>query len=186
MRACQQFIRFCCIGLTIMWLPLFGQSPDPDTPAAGSVSGDAISLPPETASHANPRNLESWINALAVAESGNRSWLIHRDRNGQLYYGCLQFHERTFRAYARKFHLLPNMKRSEAMALIYDCEFQKRLATLMIEDDPGNWRHWKGTVRKRVGLPPAPPELREPEPHEAEPHDAEPESRPLAREQREP
>jgi hypothetical protein len=97
--------------------------------------------------------LEDWLDALAVAESGNRQWLVHRDRDGRLYYGCLQFRERTFRAYARKFHLLPS--RSETMNAIYDCSFQKRLAALMLRDDPRNWRHWKGTVVNRVGLPPA-------------------------------
>lgn len=98
--------------------------------------------------------LESWINALAVAESGNRQRLVHRDRDGQLYYGCLQFHERTFRAYVRKFHLLPTNSRAATMNRIYDCAFQKRLAALMIRDDPDSWKHWRRTVEKRVGLPP--------------------------------
>ena len=101
-----------------------------------------------------PDALEAWLDALAVAESGNRGRLVHRDRDGQLYYGCLQFQARTFRVYARKFHLLPNGTRSEMMERIYDCAFQKRLAALMIRDDPQNWRHWKTTVEKRVGLPP--------------------------------
>src|SRR5579864_2603666 len=79
--------------------------------------------------------LETWLDALAVAESGNRQRLVHRDRDGQLYYGCLQFHEKTFRAYVRKFHLLPASTRSEAMSRIYDCAFQKHLAALMIRDD---------------------------------------------------
>ena len=108
-----------------------------------------------SASEAPPANtLEIWLDALAVAESGNRRWLVHRDRDGQLYYGCLQFHEKTFQAYVRKFHLLPKGSRSETMSRIYDCAFQKRLAALMIRDDPRSWRHWKRTVEKRVGLPP--------------------------------
>lgn len=110
---------------------------------------------PASASPAPPDTLRSWLNALALAESGNRQWLVHRDRDGQLYYGCLQFQERTFRAYVRKFHLLPRRTRSETMERIYDCAFQKRLAALMIRDDPNNWKHWKGTVEKRVGLPPS-------------------------------
>ena len=102
----------------------------------------------------SPHTLEAWLDALAVAESGNRQWLVHRDQDGQLYYGCLQFHERTFRAYVRKYHLLPNSTRSETMRRIYDCAFQKHLATLMLRDDPANWKHWRRTVEKRVGMPP--------------------------------
>lgn len=98
--------------------------------------------------------LELWIDKLAVAESGNRARLVHRDRDGQLYYGCLQFHAKTFRVYVRRFHLLPKSSREEMMGHIYDCAFQKHLAAMMIRDDPENWKHWRGTVEKRVGMPP--------------------------------
>jgi hypothetical protein len=98
--------------------------------------------------------LEVWIDALATAESGNRQWLVHRDRDGQLYYGCLQFQERTFLTYVRKFHLLKKGTRAEAMNRIYDCAFQKRLAFLMLHEDPGSWKHWRNTVENRIGLPP--------------------------------
>lgn len=102
--------------------------------------------------------LESWLDSLALAESGNREWLVHRDRDGQLYYGCLQFQEKTFRVYVRKFHLLPRRSRPEIMNHIYSCAFQKHLAALMLRDDPSNWKHWRNTVEKRVGLPPLEPE----------------------------
>lgn len=122
-------------------------------PAAPTLAAaDDSQASPSEAPPAN--SLETWIDALAVAESGNRQRLVHRDRDGQLYYGCLQFHEKTFRAYVRKFHLLPKGSRSETMSRVYDCAFQKRLAALMIRDDPRNWRHWRGTVEKVVGLPP--------------------------------
>jgi hypothetical protein len=117
-----------------------------------SQTVDHSQASPWEESAGNP--LEIWLDALAVAESANRQWLVHRDRDGQLYYGCLQFHERTFRSYVRKFHLLPNGSRAETMSRIYDCAFQKRLAALMIRDDPANWKHWKRTVERRVGLPP--------------------------------
>lgn len=112
-------------------------------------------LSPYGPSTVNP--LEHWIDALAIAESGNRERLVHRDRDGQLYYGCLQFQPRTFRVYVRKFHLLPNANRKEMMSRIYDCAFQKQLAVLMIRSDPAGWKHWRGTVENRVGLPPADP-----------------------------
>jgi len=111
--------------------------------------------PPPTTSETAPATLQVWLDALAKAESGNRQFLIHRDRDGQLYYGCLQFQERTFRVYARKFHLIPQgTSHSETMRRIYDCAFQKQLAALMIRDDPRNWKHWRTTVEKRVGMPP--------------------------------
>jgi hypothetical protein len=106
-----------------------------------------------SAAPANP--LEMWLDELSFAESGNRPRLVHRDRDGQLYYGCLQFQGRTFRIYVRKYHLLPKANRKELMSRIYDCGFQKRLATLMIRDDSRNWRHWSQTVQKRIGLPPS-------------------------------
>lgn len=120
----------------------------------------APALPPAADSQASPSEpqpdnaLEMWLDALALAESGNRQWLIHRDRDGELYYGRLQFHAKTFRAYVRKFHLLPKGSSSETMSRIYDCAFQKHLAALMIRDDPRSWKHWRGTVESRVGLPP--------------------------------
>ena len=99
-------------------------------------------------------SLENWIDALAAAESGNRERLVHRDRDGQLYYGCLQFRPRTFRAYVRRFHLLTNASRDELMSRIYDCGFQKHLAGLMLRNDPATWKNWRRTVENRVGLPP--------------------------------
>lgn len=123
------------------------------TPSAATAVHFQASLSPEPPGSA----LETWLDALAMAESGNRARLVHRDRDGQLYYGCLQFHEKTFVAYVKRFHLLPQSNRAATMRRIYDCAFQKRLAALMIRDDPDNWKHWRGTVEKRIGLPPAQP-----------------------------
>jgi len=119
--------------------------PPAPPPAADSQPGSSES------SHA----LDTWLDALARAESGNRQRLVHRDRDGQLYYGCLQFQANTFRIYARRLHLLPGSSTAALMRRIYDCSFQKRLAAAMIRDDPSNWKHWRLTVEKRVGFPPA-------------------------------
>ncbi len=110
--------------------------------------------------------LEKWIDALAVAESGNRQWIVHQDRDGGYNYGCLQFRERTFRFYVEKFKLAPSASPAEVMDLIYDCAFQKRLAARMIRENPDNWRHWRKTVG-RIGLPPRP--MTEPELATADP-----------------
>ena len=100
------------------------------------------------------RFLKKWLAALSFAESGNRDWIVHRDRDGRYYYGCLQFREKTFRFFVQKFNLGPTTEDAEVMDLIFDCAFQKRLAALMIRDNPENWRHWRTTVQRRIGLPP--------------------------------
>src|SRR5579862_8667230 len=82
-------------------------------PLPASTSTDDSPLIPADSPQVDP--LEVWIDALAIAESGNRQWVVHRDRDGQLYYGCLQFQERTFLTYVRKFHLLKKGTRAEAM-----------------------------------------------------------------------
>jgi len=98
--------------------------------------------------------LRKWIDALAVAESGNRNWIVHQDNDGRLYYGCLQFREETFLYFANKFRLTQTAAQAgDVMSLIYDCSFQKRLATRMIHENPENWKHWRKTV-ERIGLPP--------------------------------
>ena len=122
-----------------------------DLPASGATQSDA---PPPAFDKPSSDPLEKWLNSLAFAESGNRQHLVHRDRDGQLYYGCLQFQAHTFRAYVRKLRLLPFSTSAQVMSRIYDCAFQKRLAAAMIRDDPNNWKHWRTTVEKRVGLPP--------------------------------
>jgi hypothetical protein len=98
-------------------------------------------------------SLRKWIDALAVAESGNRNWIVHEEDDGRRYYGCLQFREETFRYFAKKFHMVQTAQPGNVMSLIYDCAFQKRLATRMIRENPENWKHWRKTV-ERIGLPP--------------------------------
>jgi hypothetical protein len=100
------------------------------------------------------RFLKKWIAALSFAESGNRDWIVHRDRDGRYYYGCLQFREKTFRYFVQKFNLGATTEDAEVMDLIFDCAFQKRLAAQMIHDNPENWKHWRTTVQRRIGLPP--------------------------------
>jgi len=116
---------------------------EPSTPAVVEQGADAR---PQ-------RSLDQWIDALEFAESGNREWIVHRDRDGRDYYGCLQFRATTFRYYVAKFDLAPNIDAAEVMSLLYDCAFQKRLAARMLRADAENWKHWKGTT-KRIGLPP--------------------------------
>ena len=118
---------------------------------AGDDNAPTTSAAPRSAGPA--QTLAQWVDALAIAESGNRDWIAHQDRDGGYNYGCLQFRERTFRHFVRKFNLAPNAQPDEVMNLIYDCAFQKRLALRMLRANVENWKHWKKTAR-RIGLPP--------------------------------
>src|SRR5579859_5472933 len=83
---CCQRLHWHCIFLSAAFaLCCHAQKPEPAPPALPPAA-DSLASPSE----APPANtLEIWLDALAVAESGNRQWLVHRDRDGQLYYGCL-------------------------------------------------------------------------------------------------
>jgi hypothetical protein len=129
-------------------LHAYSQEPATEGPAEPAAANS------QPASSETSHALDNWLDSLARAESGNRHRLVHRDRDGQLYYGCLQFQAKTFRVYVRKLRLLPTSNTSEVMRRIYDCSFQKRLAAAMIRDDANNWKHWRTTVEKRVGFPP--------------------------------
>jgi len=133
----------------IMWSPAMDGA---DRPAATTDGAATVEVEP-VARPASVHALRSWIDALAVAESGNRNRIVHQDDDGRLYYGCLQFRESTFRYFAKKFRMDQTAQPGDVMSLIYDCSFQKRLATRMIHDNPGNWKHWRKTV-ERIGLPP--------------------------------
>jgi hypothetical protein len=116
-------------------------------------AGDRARRSAEISDSNSAQTLSKWIDALAAAESGGRAWIVHRDRDGRDYYGCLQFRERTFRFFVRKFNIAPNVEPDAVMNLIYDCALQKRVASRMIRENPENWKHWRKTV-ERIGLPP--------------------------------
>ena len=141
--------------LLVAFLMIWGPSAQADeTDCAANGTGNAAAPSVERTSGAcAPQTLGNWIDALAAAESGGRGWIVHRDRDGRNYYGCLQFRETTFRFFMKKFNLAPNANSADAMNLIYDCALQKRLAARMIRENPENWRHWRKTV-ERIGLPP--------------------------------
>ncbi|HXJ43283.1 MAG TPA: hypothetical protein VNH18_28640 [Bryobacteraceae bacterium] len=140
--------RCVAVSLVVCCPPLmFGET---NCVAAGD--GHAAEIPAARRSATEPSlALAQWIDALAIAESGNRDWIAHQDRDGGYNYGCLQFRERTFLHFVKKFKL--DADPDEVMNLIYDCAFQKRLALDMLRDNPDNWKHWKKTAR-RIGLPP--------------------------------
>lgn len=99
--------------------------------------------------------LDRWIDDLVQLESEGRTDLRIVDVNGYYSYGCLQFQKRTFEKYGLMYNVisasdLPNIKK-----LIYDCDLQKKLAKLMIQDNYGNWKKWYTSVTKKgMGPPP--------------------------------
>jgi len=97
--------------------------------------------------------LDQWMMLLAEAESGGDATLKILDTNRKYSYGCLQFQFHTFRQYAREYSLFDGFDDRDLRQEIYNCDSQIRLATLMIEDDYSNWRHWRNTVKK-IGKPP--------------------------------
>lgn len=100
-------------------------------------------------------NLDLWLGKLATAESGNRANIKVLDVNGRYSYGCLQFQMATFKSYSQRYGLADPATVTSWDALIYNCDFQKQVAKRMIQEKPGNWRHWGYTVlNKGIGFPP--------------------------------
>jgi hypothetical protein len=153
MRDIHRLIHISSRGAAA-FLVIWGQPAVPGETDCAPAGGDHAAAVSAARSGADTgQALAQWIEALAAAESGNREWISHQDRDGGYNYGCLQFRERTFRHFVGKFNLAPNAEPDEVMNLIYDCAFQKRLALRMLRDNPENWKHWRKTVR-RIGLPP--------------------------------
>ena len=154
MRTIHRLIHLSsrCVAVFLILCCQSAISAETDCAAVGSGRAAGISAAPPAAAD-KARTLAQWIDALAIAESGNRDWIAHQDRDGGYNYGCLQFRERTFRHFVKKFNLAADADPDEVMNLIYDCAFQKRLALHMLRDNVQNWKHWKKTAR-RIGLPP--------------------------------
>ena len=90
--------------------------------------------------------LAIWIDRLMMLESEGREDIVIVDTNGRLSKGCLQFQDATFNSYAKRYGIEGE---------IMNCGDQKKLATLMIQENPRNARHWYTSVFKR-GLGPPP------------------------------
>lgn len=89
--------------------------------------------------------LDSWIEKLVQAESGGREDIVILDVNNKYSHGCLQFQRGTFDSFSARYGIEGD---------IMSCDFQKKLAKLMLVENRGNWRHWQNSVKRKVGLPP--------------------------------
>jgi len=146
------YVSSRCVAVSLVVCCQPAKPGETDCTAAGGEHAASILAAPRSA-HDPGQTLGQWIDALAIAESGNRGWIAHQDRDGGYNYGCLQFRERTFRHFVKKINLAPGAQPDEVMNLIYDCAFQKSLALRMLRENPENWKHWKKTAG-RIGLPP--------------------------------
>lgn len=100
-------------------------------------------------------DMDGYINKLAVYECrGCPSDFSKIDTDGERVYSCLQFKKSTFTEQVIKFDLLPEAEESDIMNMIYDCDFQKYLAKLMLEENPEFIWRWATSVKRGLGLPP--------------------------------
>lgn len=79
------------------------------------------------------------------------------DDNDAYSYGCHQYQWNTFRNLVKKYKLLPHAEEHEYMNMIYDCEFQKVVTRVAIDNESkavikGMW--WTTIVKRGYGLPP--------------------------------
>ncbi len=116
-----------------------------------SQNGNIVVIP--SAERAVNTNLDAWIENLALLESKGRNNIKVLDYNGLHSFGCLQFQISTFAEFGTKYGFFS--QNDNIGKLIYDCELQKKIAKLMILENPDNWRRWyTSVVTKGLGLPP--------------------------------
>lgn len=102
-------------------------------------------LSPEAISYET--SINQWLDSLVNQESSGNARIVVLDVNGRYSYGCLQFQRATWDAYRDAYGITEDD--------IFNCNLQRKLARLMIEDDPSAWRHWWNSVTKYgVGKPP--------------------------------
>lgn len=91
------------------------------------------------------------IDQLAMCESGGLATAINPFDGGSHSRGILQFKDSTFIQYAKRYNLFPNAEDDEILNFIFDGDYQKKLARLMLDENINNWRHWVN-CSKKVGL----------------------------------
>ena len=111
-----------------------------------SVQISSAEAPTMTKEQVYNFKMDTWLNKLSKAESGNDSKLVFLDRNNKYSYSCLQFQKETWNTYSKKFGIQGD---------IMDCTKQKQLAVLMVQSNYNLWRSWfTSCAIKGVGKPP--------------------------------
>jgi hypothetical protein len=96
-------------------------------------------------------SLDLWLDKLAFCESGGSTTIEIIDSNKQFSRGAFMFQDNTFIPAVKKLNLLPEAEDKEILNFVYDYEFAKKVARILIKNGE-DWR-WKNCVRK-IGKPP--------------------------------
>lgn len=95
--------------------------------------------------------LGALIDQLAMCESGGLATAVNPFDGGSHSRGVLQFKDSTLIHYTKRYNLLPEAEDAEILNFIFDADYQKKLARLMLDENINNWRHWTN-CSKKVGL----------------------------------
>jgi len=98
-------------------------------------------------------DLDLWLDKLAFCESGGSTTIDIIDSNKQFSRGPFMFQDNTFIPAVKNLNLLPQAEDKEILNFVYDYEFTKKVARILIENGE-DWL-WKNCVRK-IGKPPIP------------------------------
>lgn len=92
------------------------------------------------------QKMNHWIDRLIDAESEYDSRADIIDTNGLHSRGCLMFQDATLKEYSSRYKIKGSA---------FNCEFEKKLTKMMIEENWNNWKQWWTSVKKKgVGYPP--------------------------------
>lgn len=86
--------------------------------------------------------LRGWIEKLVLEESSGKEDIQIIDSNGLYSTGCLQFQNSTWEEQTKKYNLIHLDK--------FNCEDQKQLAYVMLDDNYKNWARWRCSVVNTV------------------------------------
>ena len=97
---------------------------------------------PEVKVEAKIDTLSPLIDKLAMCESGGDPEALNPEDGGSRSSGVLQFKDSTFLHYAKRYEMFPYAEDAEIINFLTDPDQQKKMATLMLKENPENWRHW--------------------------------------------
>jgi len=89
-----------------------------------------------------PDPIYKLIDKLANCESNNNPLVVNWEDNGSPSYGLLQFKERTFIHYTKRYNLMPKAEDNEILNNLFDGNYQRELAYRMLKEKAKNSVHW--------------------------------------------
>ena len=94
--------------------------------------------------------INAWLDKLETKEDCPEKGMM--DTNGLKSYGKLCFQERTFVYYSLKYNVFPHALEHELPNLMASRTEQRKLARVMLENEPDAWTHWLNSTKK-IGKP---------------------------------